>query len=67
MYQMFVGDELHEWSLGTWKATFTHLIRILHAVDISLVHKLDGRFLLSQMLLYLLTDIAGTANANVWT
>ena len=41
---MFIGDELHEWPLGTWKATFVHLIRILHAVDIALVHELDSRF-----------------------
>lgn len=43
MYSMFVGDELHEWSLGTWRSTFAHLIRILHAADIQLTHKLDSR------------------------
>lgn len=28
-YSMFVVDLLHEFELGVWKATFTHLLRIL--------------------------------------
>ena len=28
---MFVVDLLHEFELGVWKATFTHLLRILYA------------------------------------
>ena len=59
MYSMFVGDELHEWSLGTWRATFVHLIRILHAVDIGLVHELDSRFFLLQGLASILADAYG--------
>jgi len=30
-HTMFVVDLLHEFELGVWKATFTHLLRILHA------------------------------------
>lgn len=30
---MLVVDLLHEFELGVWKATFTHLIRILYAID----------------------------------
>lgn len=43
MYNMFVGDELHEWSLGTWRSTFAHLIRILYAAKGDLIPKLDSR------------------------
>lgn len=28
---MLVVDHLHEWSLGVWKATFAHIIRVLTA------------------------------------
>ena len=28
---MFVPDLLHEFELGVWKATFTHLMHILYA------------------------------------
>ena len=28
---MFVPDLMHEFELGVWKATFTHLLRILYA------------------------------------
>jgi len=30
-HSMFVVDLLHEFELGVWKATFTHLLRILYA------------------------------------
>jgi hypothetical protein len=29
---MLVVDMMHEFELGVWKATFTHLVRILYAV-----------------------------------
>ncbi|KII95409.1 hypothetical protein PLICRDRAFT_48393 [Plicaturopsis crispa FD-325 SS-3] len=32
-YQMLVVDLLHEFELGVWKATFSHLIRVLYAVS----------------------------------
>ncbi|KAJ7178829.1 hypothetical protein C8R43DRAFT_872143 [Mycena crocata] len=28
---MLVVDHLHEWSLGVWKATFSHIVRVLYA------------------------------------
>ena len=40
---MFVVDLMHEFELGVWKALFTHLLRMLHAVDTSLLNELDYR------------------------
>jgi hypothetical protein len=40
---MLVVDLMHEFELGVWKNIFTHLIRILHAVDPALVIELDSR------------------------
>ncbi|KAG2337979.1 hypothetical protein BDR05DRAFT_1004601 [Suillus weaverae] len=43
---MLVIDFMHECKLGTWKALFTHLIRLLYALPqgSQLVAKLDRRF-----------------------
>lgn len=30
-YTMLVVDLLHEFELGVWKTTFTHIIRVLYA------------------------------------
>lgn len=38
---MLVVDLMHEFELGVWKALFIHLLRILEAVDKSLVGELD--------------------------
>jgi len=38
---MFVVDFLHEFELGVWKTTFTHLIRILYAHGDAAVTKLN--------------------------
>lgn len=43
-FPMFVVDLLHEVELGMWKSLFIHLLRILHAQDKNLVHKLDSRY-----------------------
>jgi hypothetical protein len=42
---MLVVDLMHEFELGIWKATFIHLIRILHAAAPAgqLVTELDRR------------------------
>ncbi len=42
---MLTVDLLHEIELGTWKGLFTHLIRILYAIDggNNLVAELDSR------------------------
>jgi hypothetical protein len=37
-YRMFAPDILHEFELGVWKATFTHLMRILYAAQGDLCH-----------------------------
>ncbi|KAG6914461.1 hypothetical protein DXG01_017109 [Tephrocybe rancida] len=43
-FQMLVVDILHEWEIGTWKATFIHLIRLIYAVNAANVNRLDARF-----------------------
>jgi hypothetical protein len=40
---MFVPDLLHEFELGVWKATFTHLMRILHAYGNDSIQNLNAR------------------------
>ncbi|TBU23843.1 hypothetical protein BD311DRAFT_703164 [Dichomitus squalens] len=44
LYKLFVPDLLHEFELGVWKGTFTHLIRILIAAGRDGVQKLDDRY-----------------------
>ncbi|KAJ7181996.1 hypothetical protein C8R46DRAFT_1210480 [Mycena filopes] len=45
-HQIFVVDHLHEWSLGVWKATFAHVVRVLYAAVPSgvAVAELNARF-----------------------
>lgn len=45
-FRMLVVDFMHECELGTWKALFTHLIRLLYACPGGerLVATLDNRF-----------------------
>jgi hypothetical protein len=47
-FRMLVVDFMHECELGTWKALFTHLIRLLYALPGGdrLVATLDNRFVL---------------------
>jgi hypothetical protein len=44
-FRMLVVDLMHECELGTWKALFTHLIRLLYALPEGsrLVAILDSR------------------------
>lgn len=46
-FRMLVVDFMHECELGTWKALFTHLIRLLYAFPGGerLVANLDNRFI----------------------
>jgi hypothetical protein len=44
LYDMLVVDLMHEFELGVWKALFIHLLRILEAVDKTLVDELDRRY-----------------------
>ena len=43
-HALFVVDLLHEFELGVWKATFTHLIRILYAHGGDSVTLLNERY-----------------------
>ncbi|EJF60787.1 hypothetical protein DICSQDRAFT_147740 [Dichomitus squalens LYAD-421 SS1] len=43
VYKLFVPDLMHEFELGVWKGTFTHLIRILIAEARDGIQKLDER------------------------
>jgi hypothetical protein len=45
-FRMLVVDLMHECELGTWKALFTHLIRLLYALPggARLVATLDERY-----------------------
>ncbi|KAJ3576110.1 hypothetical protein NP233_g670 [Leucocoprinus birnbaumii] len=43
-HRMFVPDLLHEFELGTWKAVFTHLMRILHAAGDGAIQTLNKRY-----------------------
>lgn len=40
---LFVVDLLHEFELGVWKATFSHLLRILYAAGGNSIQKLNER------------------------
>ena len=41
---MFTVDLLHEFELGVWKATFTHLIRILFSLGDGKIQELNKRY-----------------------
>ncbi|TFK25468.1 hypothetical protein FA15DRAFT_655145 [Coprinopsis marcescibilis] len=41
LFSLLVVDLLHEFEIGVWKSTFTHLIRILTALGQGLVDELD--------------------------
>ncbi|EDR01180.1 uncharacterized protein LACBIDRAFT_312455 [Laccaria bicolor S238N-H82] len=43
-FQMLAVDLLHEFELGVWKALFTHLLRILAAINPDLLNELDRRY-----------------------
>jgi len=40
---MLLPDLMHEFELGVWRAVFIHLLRILEAIDESLLVELDRR------------------------
>ncbi|KAI0823815.1 hypothetical protein BC628DRAFT_1420563 [Trametes gibbosa] len=44
IYRMLVPDVMHEIELGTWKATMTHLVRILTCIGPSVVNELNIRY-----------------------
>jgi hypothetical protein len=62
-FHMLVVDFMHECELGTWKALFTHLVRLLYALlgGDRLVAILDNRFVPHTCFPYSLTS-DGTEN-----
>jgi hypothetical protein len=59
---MLVVDLMHEFEQGVWKNLFTHLTRMLHVLDPSLVIELDRRYvpILSCIQLSSLQHASGT-------
>ena len=45
-FEIFVVDLLHEFDLGVWKATFTHLTRILEAHGGDSLQLLNERYVI---------------------
>ncbi|PPQ82246.1 hypothetical protein CVT25_008397, partial [Psilocybe cyanescens] len=43
-FSMFVPDLLHEFELGVWKATFTHLMRIMYAAGNNCIQIINRRY-----------------------
>jgi len=43
LFSMLLVDILHEFELGVWKSLFIHLLRMLQALDPSLINELDRR------------------------
>jgi hypothetical protein len=46
LFETLVVDLMHEFELGVWKSLFVHLLRLLQAIDSSLIHELDRRYVL---------------------
>ena len=43
LFDMFVGDLMHDFELGEWRSLLIHLVCILEAVDPNLLIELDRR------------------------
>lgn len=58
-FRMLVVDFMHECELGTWKALFTHLIRLLYALPggDGLVAQLDNRSIICFSSLHEIDDV----------
>lgn len=44
IYRALIPDLMHEFELGVWKSTLTHLVRILTAFGASSINKLNARY-----------------------
>ncbi|KAH9884316.1 hypothetical protein C8Q73DRAFT_661143 [Cubamyces lactineus] len=44
IYRAMVPDLMHEFELGVWKSTLTHLVRILTCVGASAINELNARY-----------------------
>jgi hypothetical protein len=67
---MLVVDLMHEFELGIWKNLFTHLIRMLNASNLALVHEVDQRYVQVKMLFIFLgftgMCIQVSSGAEIW-
>ncbi|KAI0310491.1 hypothetical protein OF83DRAFT_1025758, partial [Amylostereum chailletii] len=43
-HKIFVVDLLHEFKLGIWKATLTHMVHLLYAVGGNRIQDFNARF-----------------------
>ena len=43
VFRLFVPDLLHDFELGVWKVTFTHLMRIIYANGQDCIQELNER------------------------
>jgi hypothetical protein len=65
-----VVDLLHEFELGVWKSLFTHLVRILVSVDLTLANEMDRRYDKVSAFIYfgsVLTSVKISTSACVWS
>lgn len=65
---MFVPDIMHEFELGTWKATFTHIMRVMFSSNSDVLTIINGRYVIS-VPVSSETDLCAvqvSACANVW-
>ena len=44
IFSILLPDLLHEFEIGTWRALFIHLLRILQSIDGGLLTELDRRY-----------------------
>lgn len=69
-YQMFQPDFMHEFELGVWKSTLTHLVRMVHSLGGNGIRLLNTRYVVcSGQRPYLMTQSNPQVprNVNVWT
>lgn len=60
-HSLFVVDLMHEFELGVWKATFTHLLQILYAQGGDSIQTLNKRSLAQIFVIFVyLTLLKGT-------
>lgn len=43
LYRMLAVDVMHEVEIGTWKAVFIQLLRLMEVLDKGAINKLDSR------------------------
>jgi hypothetical protein len=51
-FLMFIVDLMHDFEIGSWRAIFIHLLRLLNSVDASLLTELDRRWELPSFIVH---------------